>query len=506
MLGHPPSVDLAEQVYERSGGNAFLAEELLAARERDVLVPGTVQSLVLARVAGLTPPARDLVRLAAVAGLQVSHGLLATACGLDDEVLLTAARELAEKHLLVADRSGEGYAFRHALTREAVYGDLLPGERQKLHLAAARTLTHDPALGPAAGWAVAEAVAEHWFAAGELERALPASVAAGDAARAVLALTGALGHYERALELWDRVADPEMLVGLGRPVLLDRAAEVASGAGDHERAIRYVDAAIAELERTATAPAQLALLYARRCHYLCWNGRDTEMLEWTAYALARLPSEPLTPGRVGILAYHAHGLCLAERYEEASQVAEAAIEAARRTGARKQEALARRALAVCLTATSTDPEAGIREFEHAVAIGREIGDADEVATAYADLSDTLLRLGRLDEAAVAAQEAFDAGVELGLPQSFVRVGHVERGRGIVSRREVGRVRTGARAAPRPALWRNHGAVGARAHRHARGLAWKRRCRDDRHGSRRERGRWGPRGRGPASRWRRPRPP
>ena len=123
-------------MYERSGGNAFLAEELLAARERDVLVPGTVQSLVLARVACLTAPARDLVRLAAVAGVRVSHGLLAAASGLDEEPLLMAARELAEKHLLVADRSGQGYAFRHTLTREAVYGDLLPGERQMLHLAA----------------------------------------------------------------------------------------------------------------------------------------------------------------------------------------------------------------------------------------------------------------------------------------------------------------------------------------------------------------------------------
>ena len=151
VLGYPPSAELADQVYERSGGNAFLAEELLAAREQDVLVPGTVQSLVLARVAGLTAPARDLVRLAAVAGVRVSHGLLATASGLDDEVLLAAARELADKHLLVADRSGEGYAFRHALTREAVYGDLLPGERQKLHLAAARTLSRRPGPGTGGG-------------------------------------------------------------------------------------------------------------------------------------------------------------------------------------------------------------------------------------------------------------------------------------------------------------------------------------------------------------------
>ena len=71
-------------------------------------MPGTVQGVVLARVAALTAPARDLVRLAAVAGVRVSHGLLAAAGELGDEALLLAARELAENHLLVADPSGRG--------------------------------------------------------------------------------------------------------------------------------------------------------------------------------------------------------------------------------------------------------------------------------------------------------------------------------------------------------------------------------------------------------------
>ena len=251
---------------------------------------------------------------------------------------------------------------------------------------------------------------------------MPASVAAGDAARAVLALTGALGHYERALELWDRVADPETMAGLGRPTLLGRAAEMAAGADDHGRAIGYVDAAIDELDRTGAEPGQLALLYEQKCPNLWLDGRDAEMHKWTAYALARVPSEPLTPGRVGILAFHAHGLALVERYEEAAQAAEAAIEAARRTGARKQEALARWALGVCLTATSTDPEAGTGELEHAVTIGREIGDADEIATVYANLAESFIRLGRLDDAAAAGRESVDAGVNLGLPESWLGEG------------------------------------------------------------------------------------
>jgi DNA-binding CsgD family transcriptional regulator/tetratricopeptide (TPR) repeat protein len=426
VLGRPPPPELVGRVYERSGGNALLAEELLAAGE-GVLVPTTVRGLVLARMARLSAPARGLLRLAAVAGVRVGHGLLAAAGGLGDDALLAAARELAENHLLVADPAGQGYVFRHALTREAVYDDLLPGERQQLHRAVARALTDDWALGPPAPWAVAEAVAEHWFGAGDLEEALAASVAAGNAAREVAAGADALGHYERALQLWDRVTDPDTVAGIGRPVLFERAAEVASGAGEHDRAIRYVDAAVDELGRTGAAPAQLALLYAERCFFLWRTGREAEVLEWTEHAAALVPSEPPTPGRAAVLAEHANALaCSGERYEEASEVAAAALEAARSVDAPKQEARAHTALGICLGMTSTDPEAAIHEFEQVVAIGRETGDAEGLVYAYANLADALIRLGRLDEAAVTALEAADVAGEMGALRSWVGLSMINR--------------------------------------------------------------------------------
>jgi DNA-binding CsgD family transcriptional regulator/tetratricopeptide (TPR) repeat protein len=414
VLGHPPSAELAGRVYERSGGNAYLAEELLAAGERGVLVPSTVGSPVLARMAAVSAPARGLLQLAAVAGVRVGHGLLAAAGGLGDDTLLAAARELAGSYLLVADASGAGYVFRHALTREAVYGDLLPGERQQLHRAVARALTEEPTLGPPAAWAVAEALAEHWFAAGDLEDALAASVAAGDAAREVVALPAALGHYQRALDLWDRVTDPETVAGIGRSVLLERAAEVAGGAGEHERALRYADAAIGELEHTAAAPIQIGLLYERKAWYLSWAGRWGEVPEWTGRAAALVPSEPPTPERAHVLAAHAHALTVGQRrYEEASRVATAALEAARRAGTRQDEARAHTVLGVCLVMTNTDAEAGIRQFGKALAVGREIGDAGEAALASSLLTDALIRLGRLDDAAATGFEAAHIGVQSG---------------------------------------------------------------------------------------------
>jgi DNA-binding CsgD family transcriptional regulator len=411
VLGRPASLELVSEVFERSAGNAFLAEELLAAREQGVVVPSTVRSLVVARVSGLSGPARDLVRLAAVAGVRMSHGLLAAAGGLDEDVLLAAARELVETHLLVADRSGQGYAFRHALTREAVYDDLLPGERRRLHRTLARALSDEPKLGPAAGWAVAQAIAEHWLAAGALDDALAASVAAGDAAREALAAGGALAHYEQVLDLWDGVADPETLAGVERPVLLERAAEAASGSGEHDRAIRYVDAAISELEDATAEPAQIGLLCERKARYLGWSGRMDEWAEWAGRAAALVPSEPSSSERARVLVTHANALIGVERYGEASRVATAGLEAARRAGARRDEARAHFVLGSSLAMTSTDPEAGIDEFEQALAVSREIGDTWAVVLTSANLAETLVLLGRLDEAAATALEAADIGVQ-----------------------------------------------------------------------------------------------
>jgi DNA-binding CsgD family transcriptional regulator len=412
VLGRPPSPELAVRVFERSGGNAFLAEELLAAGESGGFVPSTVGSPVLARMAGLSVPARGLVRLASVAGVRVSHGLLASAGGLGDDVMLAAARELVENHLLVADPSGQGYVFRHALTREAVYDDLLPGEREQFHRAVARALSDAPTLGPPAAWAVAEAVAEHWLAAGDLEPALAASIAAGDAAREVAAVADALGHYVRALELWERVTDPEAVAGIARSVVLEGAAEVASGAGEHERAIHYVDAAIGELERAAAPPVQVGLLCERKAWYLGWASHG-DGAAWTGRAVTLVPSDPPTPERARVLAAHALALVLVGRFEEASGVATAALGAARRAGARKDAARAHGVLGSCLVMTGTDPDAGIRELGQALAVGRECGDAAIVALWSSNLTDALTRLGRFDEAAATALDAAQVGAQSG---------------------------------------------------------------------------------------------
>jgi tetratricopeptide (TPR) repeat protein len=486
VLGRPPSAELAGRVYERSAGNAFLAEELVASNALGRAgVPASVRSLVLARMAGLTAPARDVLCLAAVAGVQVSHDLLSAAGGLTDDELLAVVRELAENHLLVANRSIDGYAFRHALTREAVYDDLLPGERRRLHRNLAQALADEPALGPPARWAVTETLAEHWFAAGEPEPALAGSVAAAHAAQDVLAVADALAHYERALDLWDRVSDAERTAGIARPQLLEQAAEAASGAGDPDLAARYVDAALEELEGSTAASTRRGLLYERRSWYLGWAGRLPESEESARRAAALVPPEPPTPERARALATHALVLVLGgRRYEEATPVATAAVEAARRAGSRKEEAHARNFLGSCLVMTSTDPEAAIHESELALAISRELGDVGEVVLASSNLADSLNRLGQHERAAAVGLEGAEVGNAVAGPAQRGGVEPGQRRRRPVPRRPLGRVRASARTSTPPPGRPVRGCLGACAHGPAPGLPRNRRCRGGGHRGRR----------------------
>ena len=105
--------------------------------------------------------------------------------------------------MLVARGDG-AYEFRHALLREAAYAELLPGERERLHAELADELEARPARRR--GRSAPAELAHHRHAAGELDRALRGLGAAGEEAARVHAHPEALRHFQRALELWERVA------------------------------------------------------------------------------------------------------------------------------------------------------------------------------------------------------------------------------------------------------------------------------------------------------------
>jgi predicted ATPase len=145
ILGAPPAAGLADRIHARSGGNAFFVEELAATATAgaDGELPPSLRDTLLARIELLPDPTQQVLRVAAAAGGRVGHDLLAELAGLPEPELLAALREAVSTQVLLVGDDG-AYGFRHALVKEAVYGELLPGERTRLHARFAAALSAGP--------------------------------------------------------------------------------------------------------------------------------------------------------------------------------------------------------------------------------------------------------------------------------------------------------------------------------------------------------------------------
>ncbi len=126
-----------------------------------------------------TPPRRPCGCSPPGAGSTTSSSR--TPAGMEPRALREALRVAVESHIAVVDDEG-WHTFRHALLREVIVDDLLPGERSALHLALAHAFERRFAEGPRGAW-VAARIAEHYRAAGDQPAELAARRAGGGARR-----------------------------------------------------------------------------------------------------------------------------------------------------------------------------------------------------------------------------------------------------------------------------------------------------------------------------------
>jgi DNA-binding CsgD family transcriptional regulator len=321
LRGQRLSAAAVARIFDRSEGNPFYAEELLAAGadHAEVALPRALGEVLLARIQVLSDAALQVLRVAAVAGRRVSHRLLLAAAERPEPELETGLREAVAAHLLVVDAASESYAFRHALLQEALYGDLLPSERGRLHASFARLLVEDSGE---AGASAAE-LAYHCLASHDLAGGLVASVRAAAEAQAVHAPGERLFHLEQALSLWERVPEAARLTSADRIDLVLRAAEAASASGDVDRAVGFARQAIAELDERVD-PLRAARAHERLAQYLR-VGHDEEVLQLCRHAEQLVPRDPPTPLRARVTAALAQALANTQQREEARRWCQEAL-------------------------------------------------------------------------------------------------------------------------------------------------------------------------------------
>ncbi len=394
ILGAAPQPELVRRLWVRSEGNPLFTEELLAAGlDGRGALPPTLRDALMVRVERLAPAAQEVVRVLA-AGQRLPHDVLADAAELEPRALRDAVREAVADHILVADADGS-YAFRHALLREVVQDDLLPGEQAHLHLALARALERRAAdAGPAAH--LAAAIAYHYHAAGDQPAALVTAVRAAAAAERIHARGEAATLLERALELWERVPGAADLVGVDEPELLLRAARAHDTNVEPARILALIDRGL-ELVDEEEAPERTAELLERLAQAQ-WSLNDQDRALRTAQrALDLLPSGTPSVARATVLGWWAKRLMLMGRLRYAVDIAGEAISEAVAVGDAAAESRSRNALGYSLVGLGHVDD-GIAALDAAMVLARDHDLPTDLGSAYVNLADALHLAGRSSEA------------------------------------------------------------------------------------------------------------
>ena len=411
ILGEVPGPELVERVFERSQGNAFFAEELLAAGEaQDSELPNSLRDLLLVTIDSLSPGVVEVLRVVAAAGGTARHGLVARVAtsdsGPDGAGLDVALRVAVERGVLVADATAGSYTFRHALLAEAMYSTLLPGELGRLHVAMARAIESDPSLAFRSAGAE---LAVHWEAAEDQPRALSAAVAAAREAEAAAGVAEARRHVERVLKLWPQVDDAKERTGMERTAVTRWAAELSYLVGDPGRAVALQERARAEAD---VDPAAQAVLFEQLGRFR-WNAGDSAGAEAAYTEAVRLtPEEPPSADRARVLSGYSQFLMVNSRHDESDRYGRQALVMARKVGARAVEAHALNNLGVNLSIGGD--ERALELLRQARAIAEEFGAPDVIMRSYLNESHVLGELGRFDAGIDLASEGLERAQELGM--------------------------------------------------------------------------------------------
>jgi DNA-binding CsgD family transcriptional regulator len=413
-----------------------------------IRVPRTATEAVRRRLASLSDEARDVASIAAVAGRRFDFTLLQALAKRDERELLSRVKELVTAQLVV-EESADNFAFRHALTREAIYAELLSRERAALHRAVAAALEqqHTSSLTP-----VIDALAYHTFEAGDWASARRYALEAAEHAFTLCAPREALQELQRAVTATERAgftADRALLIARGRA---HETLGEFSGADDDFRGSLAVARASADRAGEWEALHALGMLWAARDYEEAGRYRREALGVARAEGDRALIARSLNrvgnwcvnreDPRAGI-PYHEEALAICEEAHDRRGVAETtdliamahhisgaqpvAVVAYERSvrlfneiGDRRGLANALAVLQVCgpsyhssaCAVVAVDGMDDLLASERPIQIAREIGWRAGEAFATVCLADCLLWRGRYDRAFVLVQRALSLAADI----------------------------------------------------------------------------------------------
>jgi len=249
---------LLESLYALTEGNPFFIEEVLksllasgeitdrqgvwqrtllfGAHTRHPSIPRSVQDAVFQRTKQLNTPARQVLTLAAVAGRRFDLAILQQVMQIDESHLLGYMKELVAAQL-VREEAADQFSFRHALTRQAVYAELLAGERRALHRRIAETIEQRTSPTSILDAQLVD-LAYHFYEAGVWSKAAEYGQRAGERALILYAPRAAVEHLTRTLDALSRLGGtPPAAVLRARGQAYETIGAFEQARADYEQAL-----------------------------------------------------------------------------------------------------------------------------------------------------------------------------------------------------------------------------------------------------------------------------
>jgi class 3 adenylate cyclase len=251
---------------------------------RSVTIPATLRDSLMARLDRFAP-VKEIAQIGAAIGRDFSYELIAAVAPHHKNALDGALAQLTESGL--AFRRGTppeaSYTFKHALVQDAAYDSLLKSRRQTLHAKIARVIEE---RFPGIKESEPEVLAHHLTAAGLTETAIPLWQSAGELALKRMALTDAISHLNRGLEMVSTLvrSSERDTRELGLRTVLGTAWTALKGwpAPEVWTSLHPALALAKSLERN---DALLPILWGLHSNVLC-VGRVAESLHWGEEMLA----------------------------------------------------------------------------------------------------------------------------------------------------------------------------------------------------------------------------
>ena len=405
------------ELLARADGNPLYAEEfvrMLAQAEEELPLPESVQGIIAARLDTLPPDEKTLAQAAAIVGKVFWPGALGEMLGLPQTDVGQAVHALERKEFVRRERrssiAGEtAYVFRHVLVRDVAYSQIPRKRRADMHRLAASWIE---ALAGDRPEDLADMVAHHYLSALDLDRrsgredpelaarACAALVEAGDRSSALGAFSAAARFYGQALELWPE-ADPRraaILISYGKALF---HAEGGGKEALREAADEFIDTG----DREEAAMALVGL--ADVLHFA--EGRSHEAAQTVEFAVSLLVDSPPSAAKAAALANRARFHAIADEMEEASRLAEEALELAVALGLEELQAHALNTRGIART-VSGDLR-GVEDLEQSMSTAPS--HSFERMRAMNNLAAIHIGLGELDRGFTLVEQSLQEARRLG---------------------------------------------------------------------------------------------